>query len=370
MSSTAALKGLRVLDLTRLLPGPVATLRLAEMGADVLKIEAPGAGDATRTMMQSSADRVAGRPGAFYRLVNRGKRETRLDLKSEGGRTVLMALAREADVLIESFRPGVMERLGLGYDVLRVINPKLVYCAISGYGADGPFAQLAGHDLNYIGYAGVLDQLASRDGAPIVPNFQIADLLGGALSAVNQILAALWAVARGGDGRFVDVSMAHCTYANNVVAQVALANDGTSPVAGSSLLNGGVPCYNLYRTLDGRWLAVGALELKFWETLCMALDRPDWATRHWSLGQAIAGPDAVRLIKDLADVIAARTLDEWAALLVPLDCCVSPVLTPAEAAHHPLFNAAAREALMQRQASDAESDEAPDGLSESRAGKP
>jgi crotonobetainyl-CoA:carnitine CoA-transferase CaiB-like acyl-CoA transferase len=369
LSSTAALKGLRVLDLTRLLPGPVATLRLAEMGADVLKIEAPGAGDATRTMMQSSADRVAGRPGAFYRLVNRGKRETRLDLKSEGGRTVLMALAREADVLIESFRPGVMERLGLGYDVLRVINPKLVYCAISGYGADGPFAQLAGHDLNYIGYAGVLDQLASRDGAPIVPNFQIADLLGGALSAVNQILAALWAVARGGDGRFVDVSMAHCTYANNVVAEVALANDGTAPVAGSSLLNGGVPCYNLYRTLDGRWLAVGALELKFWETLCMALDRPDWATRHWSLGQAIAGPDAVRLIKDLADVIAARTLDEWAALLVPLDCCVSPVLTPAEAAHHPLFNAAAREALMQRQASDAESDEAPDGLSESRAGK-
>ncbi|BFG73201.1 CoA transferase [Paraburkholderia terrae] len=356
LSSTAALKGLRVLDLTRLLPGPVATLRLAEMGADVLKIEAPGAGDATRTMMQSSTDRVAGRPGAFYRLVNRGKRETRLDLKSEGGRTVLMALAREADVLIESFRPGVMERLGLGYDVLRVINPKLVYCAISGYGTDGPFAQLAGHDLNYIGYAGVLDQLASRDGAPIVPNFQIADLLGGALSAVNQILAALWAVARGGDGRFVDVSMAHCTYANNVVAQVALANDGTAPVAGSSLLNGGVPCYNLYRTLDGRWLAVGALELKFWETLCMALDRPDWATRHWSLGQAIAGPDAVQLIKDMADVIATRVLDEWAALLVPLDCCVSPVLTPAEAAQHPLFNAAAREALMEQQASDGEAD--------------
>ncbi|ACC70538.1 L-carnitine dehydratase/bile acid-inducible protein F [Paraburkholderia phymatum STM815] len=346
LSSTAALKGLRVLDLTRLLPGPVATLRLAEMGADVLKIEAPGAGDATRTMMQSTADRVAGRPGAFYRLVNRGKRETRLDLKSEGGRTVLMALAREADVLVESFRPGVMDRLGVGYDVLRVINPKLVYCAISGYGADGPFAELAGHDLNYIAYAGVLDQLASHDGAPILPNFQIADLLGGALSAVNQILAALWAVARGGDGRFVDVSMAHCTYANNVVAQVALANDGTAPVAGSSLLNGGVPCYNLYRTLDGRWLAVGALELKFWETLCMALDRPDWATRHWSLGQSIAGPDAVQLIKDMANVIATRPLDEWVTLLVPLDCCVAPVLTPAEAAQHPLFNEAAREALL------------------------
>ncbi|MBN3762877.1 CaiB/BaiF CoA-transferase family protein [Burkholderia sp. Ac-20365] len=357
LSSTAALKGLRVLDLTRLLPGPVATLRLAEMGADVLKIEAPGAGDATRTMMQSSSDRVAGRPGAFYRLVNRGKRETRLDLKSEGGRTVLMALAREADVLIESFRPGVMDRLGVGYDVLRVINPKLVYCAISGYGADGPFALLAGHDLNYIGYAGVLDQLAARDGTPILPNFQIADLLGGALSAVNQILAALWAVARGGDGRFVDVSMAHCTYANNVVAQVALANDGMPPVAGSGLLNGGVPCYNLYRTLDGRWLAVGALELKFWETLCMALERPDWATRHWSLGQAIAGPDAVQLIKDMAELIATRSIDEWGMLLVPLDCCVSPVLTPAEAAQHPLFNLAVREALMAQHASEGESEQ-------------
>jgi crotonobetainyl-CoA:carnitine CoA-transferase CaiB-like acyl-CoA transferase len=346
----AALKGLRVLDLTRLLPGPVATLRLAEMGADVLKIEAPGAGDATRTMMQSSADRVAGRPGAFYRLVNRGKRETRLDLKSEGGRTVLMALAREADVLIESFRPGVMDKLGLGYDVLRVINPKLVYCAISGFGAEGPYARLAGHDLNYIGYAGVLDQLTASDGTPILPNFQIADLLGGALSAVNQILAALWAVARGGDGRFVDVSMAHCTFVNNVVAQVAIANDGTSPVAGSSLLNGGVPCYNLYRTLDGRWLAVAALELKFWETLCMAIDRPDWATRHWSLGQAIAGSDAVQLIKDMTELIATRTLEDWGLLLVPLDCCVSPVLTAAEAAQHPLFNPAALQAWLDLQA--------------------
>jgi crotonobetainyl-CoA:carnitine CoA-transferase CaiB-like acyl-CoA transferase len=357
LSTTAALKGLRVLDLTRLLPGPVATLRLAEMGADVLKIEAPGAGDATRTMMQSSADRVAGRPGAFYRLVNRGKRETRLDLKSEGGRTVLMALARESDVLIESFRPGVMEKLGLGYDVLRVINPKLVYCAISGFGATGPYAHLAGHDLNYIGYAGVLDQLAAPDGSPILPNFQIADLLGGALSAINQILAALWAVARGGDGRFVDISMSHCTYDNNVVAQVALANDGTAPVAGSSLLNGGVPCYNLYRTLDGRWLAVGALELKFWEKLCMALDRPDWATRHWSLGQAIAGPDAVQLIKDMTDLIATRSLEDWALMLVPIDCCVSPVLTAAEAAQHPLFNVAVLEAWLAEQASAGEEKE-------------
>ncbi|HZZ09533.1 MAG TPA: CaiB/BaiF CoA-transferase family protein [Paraburkholderia sp.] len=332
------MQGLRVLDLTRLLPGPVAALRLAELGADVLKIEAPGAGDPTRTMMQSSSDRVAGRPGVFYRLVNRGKRETRLDLKSEAGCHILRALAAEADVLIESFRPGVMDRLGIGYETLRAANPRLVYCAISGYGAQGPFVEHAGHDLNYIGYAGVLDQLASRDGVPILPNFQIADLLGGALSAVTQILAALWHVSRGGEGRFVDVSMTHATYAHNVIAQVALANDGMAPAAGEGLLNGGVPCYNLYRTLDQRWLAVGALELKFWETLCMALDRPEWATRHWSLGQAIGGPDALALTRELAEVIGKRDLDEWVLLLEPLDCCVSPVLTVAEAAQHPLFN--------------------------------
>ncbi|MFM0720961.1 CaiB/BaiF CoA-transferase family protein [Paraburkholderia strydomiana] len=349
-----ALQGLRVLDLTRLLPGPVAALRLAELGADVLKIEAPGAGDPTRTMMQSSSDRVAGRPGAFYRMVNRGKRETRLDLKSDAGRNVLRALAAEADVLIESFRPGVMERLGIGYATLRAANPRLVYCAISGYGASGPFVDHAGHDLNYIGYAGVLDQLASRDGSPILPNFQIADLLGGALSAVTQILAALWHVSRGGEGRFVDVSMTHVTHAHNIVAQVALANEGAAPAPGAGLLNGGVPCYNLYRTLDQRWLAVGALELKFWETLCMALDRPEWATRHWSLGQAIGGPDADALTRELADVIGARALADWVLLLEPLDCCVSPVLTAAEAARHPLFDPQAYAAQPEGDADDAD----------------
>ncbi|MGH8781230.1 CaiB/BaiF CoA transferase family protein [Paraburkholderia sp.] len=331
------MQGLRVLDLTRLLPGPVATLRLAELGAEVLKIEPPGAGDATRTMMQSATDRAASRPGAFYRLVNRGKREMRLDLKSEAGLTVLRALAREADVLVESFRPGVMDRLGVGHEALLALNPKLVYCAITGYGTQGPFVQRAGHDINYVGYAGVLDQFADRTGAPVLPNFQIADLLGGALSAVTQILAALWHVARGGDGRFVDVSMTHASHAHNVIAQVALANDGATPSAGGGLLNGGVPCYNLYRTLDGRWLAVGALELKFWETLCAALGRPDWAARHWSLGQAIGGPDAAALTQELAAIIVGNPLEDWVTLLEPLDCCVSPVLTAAEAAQHPLF---------------------------------
>ncbi|MFT0169599.1 CaiB/BaiF CoA transferase family protein [Paraburkholderia mimosarum] len=353
------MQGLRVLDLTRLLPGPVATLRLAEMGADVLKIEPPGAGDAARVMMQSAVDEVAARPGAFYRLVNRGKRETRVDLKTESGRAVLLALARDADVLVESFRPGVMERLGVGYEALRKVNPKLVYCAITGYGSTGPFAGHPGHDINYVAYAGVLDQLATRDGAPVLPNFQIADLLGGALCAVTQILAALWHVARGGDGRFVDVSMAHSSYAHNVIAQVALANDDAAALQpGGGLLNGGVPCYNLYRTQDGRWLAVGALELKFWQTLCHAIGRDDWAERHWSLGQAIGGSDAAALTRELAAIIESEGLQTWIDRLEAIDCCVSPVLTPGEASRHPLFNAEVLQAIMDDMAAKQQAQEA------------
>ncbi|SAL43806.1 CaiB/BaiF CoA transferase family protein [Caballeronia telluris] len=338
MSQTPLLEGLRVLDLTRLLPGPVATLRLAELGADVLKIEAPGEGDYARTMLQSDADRATGTPSAFYRLVNRGKRALTLDLKTEAGRAELIGLARESDVLVESFRPSVMARLGVGYDVLREANPKLVYCAITGFGADGAFVDTPGHDLNYIAYAGVLDQLASNDGTPIVPNFQIADLLGGALAAVTQILAALWHVARGGDGHCLNVSMTHAVHAHNVMAHIALDNHAHATTrAGAGLLNGGVPCYNVYRTKDDRFVALGALELKFWETLCRALGRPEWAAKHWSLGQATGGADAVELTQSLAAIFRERTRDEWIALLEPLNCCVAPVLTPAEAAAHPLF---------------------------------
>jgi alpha-methylacyl-CoA racemase len=261
-----------------------------------------------------------------------------LDLKSEQGRAQLVELARDADLLVESFRPSVMARLGVGYDVLRAVNPKLVYCAITGFGDEGPFAEKAGHDLNYIAYSGVLDQLAARDGTPIAPNFQLADLLGGALAAVMEMLAALWHVARGGDGRCLNVSMTHAVHTHNVMAHIAAENgDHGSTRAGAGLLNGGVPCYDVYRTKDDRFIAVGALEHKFWRTLCDALGRPEWAARHWTLGQAIGGDDAAQLSAQLAAIIRERTRDEWVALLEPLDCCVAPVLTPAEAAQHPLF---------------------------------
>ncbi|WP_317203017.1 CaiB/BaiF CoA-transferase family protein [Janthinobacterium sp.] len=327
------LRGIRVLDLTRLLPGPVATQHLAGMGADVLKIEDPGAGDYARTMGP-----VRHEVSQFFVAVNRGKRFLRLDLKDAAQRGQLLTLVESADVLVESFRPGVMARLGLGWEVLKARNPKLVMCAISGYGQDGPFAQLAGHDINYIGYAGMLAQNAGPDGVPALPNLQVGDLLGGAQSALQGILAALLAVKMGGAGRFVDVSMTDAVLAHNIMPLVAVNNGGEAAPA-RDLLTGGVPCYNVYRTLDGRFMAVGALELKFWRLCCEVLGRPDLQTRHWQLGQVVGGADALAVKAELDALFAARSLADWTAAFAASDCCVTPILSSAEALQHPLFRA-------------------------------
>lgn len=333
MTSSAPLAGIRVLDLTRLLPGPVATLRLAEMGADVLKIEDPAGGDYARAIGPARHE-----VSQFFVAVNRGKRLLPLDLKDAAGRAQLLELVDTADVLVESFRPGVMDRLGLGWPVLKASNPRLVMCAISGYGATGPFAQRAGHDINYIGYAGMLAQNATPDGRPVLPNLQVGDLLGGAQCAVQGILAALLAVQRGGAGSFVDVSMTDAVFAHNIMPLVA-HNDGTPAAPGRGLLTGGVPCYNVYRTRDGRYMAVGALELKFWQACCAVLARPDLATRHWQLGQEVGGADALAVQAELDAVFATRSQAEWTQRFDAVDCCVTPVLETAEALAHPLFQA-------------------------------
>jgi crotonobetainyl-CoA:carnitine CoA-transferase CaiB-like acyl-CoA transferase len=331
------LAGVRVLDLTRLLPGPAATRHLADLGADVIKIEDPGPGDYARDMLRSSADREAGRPSLFFRSLNRGKTEVRLDLKLPEGREALIEQVRHADVLIESFRPGVMARLGLGWDTLRSANPALVMCSISGYGQDGPLAHAAGHDINYVGYAGMLDQLAGADGAPIVPNVQIGDLLGGALTAVVGILAALVDARATGRGRYIDVSMTDSVFAHNLMAFFAVGARGKASPAGTDLLNGGVPCYGVYRTADDRFMAVGALELKFWQTMCDVIGRPAWKDRHWSLGQRIGGEDARAIHDELAALFRTATQAEWTARFADADCCVTPVLRMEEAMRHPLF---------------------------------
>lgn len=341
MQANLPLQGIRVLDLTRLLPGPVATMRLAEMGAEVIKIEDPGAGDYARTMGP-----VRHAVSQFFVAVNHGKQLLRLDLKQPDQRARLLDMVATADVLVESFRPGVLDRLGLDWDTLRARNPKLVLCAISGYGQDGPFAQLAGHDINYIGYAGMLDQNAGADGVPVLSNLQVGDLLGGAQGAVQGILAALLAVKMGGPGRRVDVSMTDAVLAHNIMPLVAV-NNGAPAAPGRDLLTGGVPCYNVYRTSDHRFMAVGALELKFWQACCEVLERPDFKQRHWQLGQEVGGADALALQEELAAIFAGRTLAQWSERFATADCCVTPVLRMDEALVHPLF--AARAMASQRQ---------------------
>lgn len=321
------LAGLRVLDLSRLLPGPVASLHLADLGADVIKIEDHGAGDYARSM-GPGPDGVS----VFYRALNRNKRGLRLDLKCAEGREIFLRLARDADLVIESFRPGVMGKLGLGYNVLREENPALVYCAITGYGQDGPLALAAGHDLNYIGLTGVLEQIGAEGGAPAIPNLQIGDLLGGAMSAVMGVLAALFDAQRTGEGRLVDVAMSDAVLAHNLFPLFALQGEGQLAPRGTDMLTGGDAGYGVYTTADGRHMAVATLEEKFWRVFCEALQRPAWVPLHGARGDA-----ARALRQEVAEVFATRTQAEWIDFFASRDCCVTPVLDLAEALSHPQF---------------------------------
>ncbi len=328
----APLAGITVLDLTRLLPGPMATLHLADMGAKVIKIEDKGVGDYARTMSH-----VRNELSQLFIAVNRGKEILHLDLKDKTDHGRFLSMVESADVVVESFRPGVMDRLGLGWGVLKACNPHLVMCAISGYGQTGPLSLTAGHDINYVGYAGMLAQNSGKDGRPVLPNLQVGDLLGGSQSAVQGILAALLAVKMGGPGRFVDVSMTDAVFAHNVMPLLAFNYYGKTADPAKDFLTGGVPCYNVYRTQDDRYMAVGALELKFWEACCDVIGLPELKTRHWSLGQAIGGEDAMQVKAMLDDVFATRTQQAWAAAFENADCCVSPVLSTEEAIQHPQF---------------------------------
>jgi len=320
-SRSKPLAGLRVLDLTRLLPGPVATLHLADLGADVIKIEDTGPGDYARTLGARQ-----GETSAFFRLINRNKRALRLDLKKAEGVAVFQRLTLSADVVIEGFRPGVMDKLGIGYTALSALNPRLVFCSISGYGQTGPYAQRAGHDINYIGYAGVLDQIGEAGRAPAVPNFQIGDLLGGALTPLVGLLAAVIDARATGRGRQVDVAMTDAVLAHAIFPLTGMLARRAPPPRGADLLSGGVPCYGVYATADGRYMAVGALEWKFWELLCDTLGRPDLKPFHLAFGEK-----GEKARAELAAVFASQPQRHWIAKFDDVDCCVTPVLTINEA---------------------------------------
>lgn len=319
------LSSLRVLDFTTLLPGPFATLLLADLGADVVRVEAPDRPDLARLLPPFDGD-----ASAWHALLNRNKRSMTLDLKQPGAAEVVKRLVQRYDIVVEQFRPGVMDRLGVGYDALRAANPRLIYCAITGYGQTGPYRNRAGHDLNYLALAGILSHTGRADSGPPGLGVQVADVGGGSFGAITGILAAVIQRQLSGVGQMVDVSMFDLALAWNSVAAAEFLASGENPGYESGLLNGGT-LYDTYRTSDGRYLAVASLEDKFWRGFCQAIGRPDLSDR------GIFGPAAGQpgLKDEIAAAIAQRTLAEWQAIFAPLDVCVELVLTVEEALAHP-----------------------------------
>jgi alpha-methylacyl-CoA racemase len=319
---SGALEGIRVLDLSRLLPGGFCSLLLADFGAAVIKVEDTGAGDYIRFSPPhyEGADPSAG--SALFLALNRGKRSIRIDLKTPGGRAVLGRLVTGADVLLESFRPGVMDRLGVGYERLRELNPRLVYCAITGYGQEGPNRSRPGHDMNYLGLNGLLGLTGELDGPPVQAAGQIADLGGGALPAALGIMFALRERERSGEGQFVDCSMFDGSLAwLALVAADALA--GGSPRRGRLPLAGGLTCYRPYACGDGH-VTLGALEPKFWAAFCRGVDREDLLPHAFD-------PPGSEAHRAVSEIFAARTREQWRAFATEHDCCLEPVLGLEEA---------------------------------------
>ncbi|MBS0247446.1 MAG: CoA transferase [Proteobacteria bacterium] len=317
------LKGLLVLDFTTLLPGPLAALMLAEAGAEVIKIERPGGEDMARFPPMVDGE------SAVYAMLNRGKQKLTLDLKNEADRAKLKPLIAKADIVIEQFRPGVMARLGLGYDDLRAINPRIIYCAISGYGQSGPRAGEAGHDVNYIGATGLLDLQPGPVTAPVLPPALIADIAGGTFPAVINILLALRARDQSGEGAFLDIAMTDAMFTFGWYALALGVAAGRFPKPGELPVTGSSPRYQLYATLDRRLVACGALEQKFWDAFCQAI------------GLAAPFTDDARdpqaTIAAVAKLIAARTSADWAPIFAKADCCVTIVAPLEEALRDPHF---------------------------------
>jgi crotonobetainyl-CoA:carnitine CoA-transferase CaiB-like acyl-CoA transferase len=315
-----ALAGITVLDLTRYIPGPYCTMLLGALGADVIKVEEPPFGDATRAVPPA----IEGESVAFH-VLNRNKRSIVVDLRHDDGVEIVRRLAAAADVFVEGFRPGALERRGLGADELRARDPRLVYCSLSGYGPEGPLRERAGHDVNYAARAGLLDVNRDAAGEPRVPGFQAADMAGGMLAALA-ILAALHARERTGEGQVVDVSLLGAALGLMTVPAARALAGGARP----DELAGTHACYRVFRCRDGRHLSVGALEPKFWETLVEALELPELRGRQW---ESASRRDATAA--RLAETFARCDRDEWLARLEGRDVCVEPVLDPREALSQP-----------------------------------
>lgn len=320
-----ALQHITILDLTRLLPGAAATQMLAAFGARVIKIEQPGLGDYARHGFGANG------VNPLFLETNRNKQSITLDLKNDQGKAILRQFVERADVLVEGFRPGVMHRLDLGYSALAKINPRLIYVALTGYGQEGEYAQMAGHDLNYLAMAGVLNEIGTLD-APAMAGVQLADLAGGSNQVVIGTLLALEARHRTGRGQFVDVSMMDGVAGLLAVPYSMYKSSGRLPERGNELLSGRYACYNIYRTSDSRWITVAALEAKFWDALCRQLECVDLIADQFA-----PEPRQAEVKSKLASILVTDTAQAWFDRLRDKDCCVAPVRTLDEVHNDPHF---------------------------------
>ncbi len=309
------LEGIRVLDLSRLLPGPYCTMLLADLGAEVVKFETPLLGDYMRLIPPFIENQATGETiSAAYLMVNRNKKSVALNFRNGRGKEIFMQLARSADVVVETFRPGAVDRWGIGYDAVRAVNPGVVYCSLSGYGQTGPYRDRAGHDLNYIALGGLLHVNGAVGGPPIPPAVQIADLSGGMLAAIS-ILGALVGRGKNGEGRYLDVSLfdAALSWTGTIIGGSYAA--GAKLERGKLQLNGGMACYNVYETQDGEYITLGGIEPHFWMAFCKAVGREDLNARQYD-------SDA---IPDVAAIIKTRSLADWLAFFETIDACIEPV---------------------------------------------
>ena len=316
------LNGIRVLDLSQYIPGPFATMTLGDLGAEVIKIEPPF-GDPMRTAFMQGEDGIS----PLYKQLNAGKTVIKLDLKSDEGKANFTKLVENSDVILESFRPGVMARLGFGRDELKALNPKLVHCALSGFGQNGPYGQQAGHDMTYVALTGALSQTGHAETGP-VPIFPPLADHSGAMQAVTSILAALFRRERTGEGAHIDVSLFEAALSWNYLS-LTPAVQGEVDECGRGELTGAAAWYNIYETADGRYLAFAPIEPKFWQNFCAAVGRDDLLSRHM---EALPQDD---LIATLRALFKEKSLQEWEGVLVPADCCMEPIRTPNEVLQHP-----------------------------------
>ena len=323
------LSSLKVLDFSTLLPGPFASLLLADMGAEVLRVESPSRMDLLRVLPPHD-----GGVSASHAYLNRNKRCIALDLKQAEAVALVKQLVAEYDIVLEQFRPGVMDKLGVGYEALKAINPRLIYVSITGYGQTGPYKDRAGHDINYLALAGIASYTGRRDRGPLPLGVQLADIAGGSLHGVIGLLAAVIQRQVTGEGQQVDVSMTDCAFSLHGMAGAGFLAAGVEPQMENQALNGG-SFYDYYRTRDGRWFSVGSLEPQFMQQFCTALGRPELAAR----GLSPSAQDQQALKHEIEIEFEKRDFAEWSQLFAGLDACVEPMLSLAEAVEHPQLKA-------------------------------